>query len=135
MKKILKFISLFIGFVVIILSITVIATTMFFTGNENFYAEVEGVWETTQLEKPITFQIFKGSRAVQGYTYGYFDAKDSDEYSYHIRYKDQVLEFVENDPEQFLEYSVKKETIEGKIYLPNQSSKKLTSVILKKVSD
>lgn len=132
MKKFIKFMGIFLGIVIILFIVLIIATAIFFKGEEKFNAEIEGTWTTTTLEIPVNFVIFKGSRAVKGYTYGYFKNERSEDYSYHIRYKDHSLEFVENDKEQFLKYSVESETLTGKIYLPNHKTKELTPVILKK---
>ena len=135
MKKFIKIGLIILGISAIIFAALITFTVIFFSGESNFNKDVEGLWTTTQLDQPINFRIFKGSREVQGYTYGYFDAVNFEEHSYHIRYKDESLEFVENDKEQFLKYLPDADILKGKIYLPNTSSKKLETVILEKTSD
>ena len=135
MKKFFKLFLIILGIIAIIFAALITFTVVFFSGESNFNEDIEGLWTTTQLEKPINFRIYKGSREVQGYTYGYFDAVNFDKYSYHIRYKDKSLEFVENDKEQFLKYLPDTDILKGKIYLPNTSVEKLETVILEKTGD
>ncbi|MEA1975757.1 MAG: hypothetical protein U9N10_09515 [Bacillota bacterium] len=132
MKKYIKIALVIICLIIFIISGLVLATVILYSGDDDFAEVICSKWKTTQLEKNIQFEIFKGNREIKGYTYGYFDAIYFEDYSYHIRYKNGSLEFHENDSEQFLIYNPDNDTLSGEIYLPTDASKTLTSVILKK---
>lgn len=133
MKKTLKILLIIVGLIGLFFLVAIIATALFYTGDSEFTQTIVGTWKTTGLDTTYQFDIYKGSRAAQGYTYGYFDAVGFEKHSYHIRYKDNALEFPEKDADQSLSYSPEDDQLSGYIYLPDEKESQLTFVVLKRV--
>lgn len=92
MKKLKLFLK-FLIFLLIIFLVLVFLVVRFYSGDEGF-KDIVGSWEGSINSKYVRVEIFKGSRAIRGYTYGYFDILDRNGKvisSHKIKYKKNMI--------------------------------------------
>jgi len=72
LKQLMKVVSVLL----IMILVLIFAVMRYYSGDESFEA-LEGRWQGTIDENAVTFEIYKGSRAIKGFTYGYLELIDA----------------------------------------------------------
>ena len=88
-KKLMKFVSILL----IIILVFVFTVMRYYSGAKGF-EKLEGNWQGTIGEETVTFEIYKGSRAIKGFTHGYLELIDSENQvisSHRIKFKDKKV--------------------------------------------
>lgn len=88
-KKLMKFVSILL----IIILVFVFTIMRYYSGAKGF-EKLEGNWKGTIGEETVTFEIYKGSRAIKGFTYGYIELVDAEGEmisSHRIKFKDKEV--------------------------------------------
>lgn len=88
-KKIMKVVSVLL----IIILVFVFTIMRYYSGAKGF-EKLEGHWKGTIGDETVVFEIYKGSRAIKGFTYGYLELIDSEGEtisSHRIKFKDQKV--------------------------------------------
>lgn len=135
MKTLFKILLIAIGLIILVFIGLTAATVFYYTGDSEFTEAITGTWEAIDPEMPLAYEIYKGSREVRGYTYGYFQEINTPAHSYRIRYKDKTIEFLEEDTDQFLRYDEHKNQLEGEICIPTIGEEQLVPIQLRKIAD
>jgi len=88
LKNLMKVVS-----VLLIIILVLIFTVMrYYSGAEGF-ERLEGNWQGSIGEEAVTLEIYKGSRAIKGFTFGYLELIDNGEVisSHRIKFKDKKV--------------------------------------------
>jgi hypothetical protein len=89
LKRLMQIVSV----LMIIILVLIFTVLRYYSGDEGF-EKLEGSWQGTIGEDAVTFEIYKGSRAIKGFTYGYLELMDeSGEVlsTHRIKFKDQKV--------------------------------------------
>lgn len=89
LKKLMKIVSI----LMIIILVLVFTVMRYYSGAEGF-ERLQGNWQGTIEEEAVTFEIYKGSRAIKGFTYGYLELIDDQGEvisTHRIKFKDQKV--------------------------------------------
>lgn len=89
MKKLMKFVSILL----IIILVFVFTVMRYYSGAKGFQ-KLEGRWKGSIGEEAVAFEIYKGSRAIKGFTYGYLELIDEEGEvisTHRIKFKDQKV--------------------------------------------
>ena len=89
LKKIMKIVSV----LMIIVLVLVFTVMRYYSGAEGF-ERLQGNWHGSIGEEAVTFEIYKGSRAIKGFTYGYLELMDGEGEvlsTHRIKFKDEQV--------------------------------------------
>lgn len=89
LKKLMKIVSV----LMIIILVLVFTVMRYYSGAEGF-ERLQGNWHGSIGEEAVTFEIYKGSRAIKGFTYGYLELIDDQGEvlsTHRIKFKDQQV--------------------------------------------
>lgn len=89
LKKLMKIVSV----LMIIILVLVFTIMRYYSGAEGF-ERLQGSWQGSIGEEPVTFEIYKGSRAIKGFTYGYLELIDDEGEvisTHRIKFKDKKV--------------------------------------------
>src|SRR6056297_3357102 len=89
LKRLMKIVSV----LMIIILVLVFTVIRYYSGAEGF-ERLQGNWQGAIGEEAVTFEIYKGSRAIKGFTYGYLELIDDQGEvlsTHRIKFKDQKV--------------------------------------------
>jgi|GEM_PF-6553645 len=89
LKKLMKIVSI----LMIIILVLIFAIMRYYTDAKGF-EKLQGKWQGTIGEATVAFEIYKGSRAIKGFTYGYLELVDAEDQlisSHRIKFKDKKV--------------------------------------------
>lgn len=82
-----------VSVLMIIVLVFVFTIMRYYSGAEGF-ERLEGSWQGTIGKEAVTFEIYKGARAIKGFTYGYLELMDAEGEvisTHRIKFKDQKV--------------------------------------------
>lgn len=89
LKNLMKVVS-----IILILLLVIVFTVMHYYSGAEGFEKLEGNWHGNIGEATVTFEIYKGSRAIKGFTYGYLELIDEEGNvisSHRIKFKDKKV--------------------------------------------
>lgn len=82
-----------VSVLLIIILVLIFVVMRYYSGAEGFES-LEGNWQGSVGEEAVIFKIYKGSRAIKGFTFGYLELTDADGEvisSHRIKFKDEKV--------------------------------------------